>query len=168
MLAKFENTLMAALAVASLALVSTEVVLRYYFPRYLTDYGMEFTIYFTVWALFIAGAPLVREGRHVRADIVLLMLPAWLQRALEIVALLVGLTFVTALSWYGWQMVLSSIDLGEKSESSAKFPLWIYYMSLPFGTTLMIPPFLYRLYLYIFRFDPKTMLVTADHVVRDK
>lgn len=168
MLAKFENVLMALLAVLSLALVCTEVVLRYFFPRHLTDYGMEFTIYFTVWAIFIAGAPLVREARHVRADIVLLMLPAWLQRALEILALLVGLAFAGALTWYGWQMVISSYGLGEKGESSAKFPLFIYYMALPFGTTLMIPPFLYRLYLYVFRFDPATMLVTADHVARDK
>ncbi len=168
MLEKFENLLMAVLALLSLTLVCIEVVLRYFFPQHLTDYGMEFTIYFTVWAIFIAGAPLVREARHVRADIVLLLLPPWAQRALEILALLVGLAFVVAMSWYGWQMVISSIGLGEKSESSAKFPLYIYYMSLPFGTTLMIPPFLYRLYLYIFRFDPKTMLVTAEHVVRDK
>lgn len=168
MLEKFENALMALLAVLSLGLVSIEVALRYFFPRYLTDYGMEFTIYFTVWAIFLAGGPLVREGRHVRADILLHMLPPGAQRVLEIVALLVGLAFAVTLSWYGWQMVLSSIDLGEKSESSAKFPLYLYYMALPFGTTLMIPPFLYRLYLYIFRFDPSTMLVTADHVARDK
>lgn len=168
MLEKFENFLMAVLTVMGLTLVVVEVFLRYFFPRYLTDWGMEFTIYFSVWSIFLAGGPLVREGRHVRADIILLLLPPSIQRLLEIVALLVGLAFAVALSWYGWQMVASSFGLGERSESSAHFPLYIYYMALPFGTTLMIPPFLYRLYLYIFRFDPQTMLVTADHVVRDK
>ena len=168
MLAKFENVLMALLAVLGLALVVTEVFLRYFFPRYLTDWGMEFTIYFSVWAIFIAGAPLVREARHVRADILLLMLPKGAQRVLEIVGLLVGLLFVSALAYHGWEMVLNSYGLGEKSESSARFPLYWYYMALPFGMTLMIPPYLYRLYLYIFRFDPKTMLVTEEHVARDK
>lgn len=168
MLAKLENVLMALLAVLGLGLVVNDVVLRYFFPRYLTDWGMEFTIYFTVWAIFIAGAPLVREARHVRADILLHVMPASVQRALEIIALLVGLIFAVALAWFGWQMVLSSYNLGEKSESSAHFPVYFYYMSLPFGATLMIPPFLYRLYLYIFRFDPKTMLVTSEHVARDK
>jgi len=163
-----ENMLMAVLALLGLALVCVEVVLRYFFPRYLTDWGMEFTIYFTVWAIFIAGAPLVREARHVRADILLHMLPAGAQRVLEIVALVVGLVFVSVLSWYGWQMVISSYGLGEKSENSAKMPLYLYYMALPVGTTLMIPPYIYRLYLYIFRFDPATMTVTADHVTRDK
>jgi C4-dicarboxylate transporter, DctQ subunit len=168
MLAKLENVLMALLAVLGLSLVVNDVVLRYFFPRHLTDWGMEFTIYFSVWAIFIAGAPLVRESRHVRADILLHMMPPAIQRILDIIALLVGLAFAIALAWFGWQMVFSSFGLGERSESSAHFPLYLYYMSLPFGATLMIPPFLYRLYLYVFRFDPDTMLVTHEHVGRDK
>ncbi|MEZ5856765.1 MAG: TRAP transporter small permease, partial [Hyphomicrobiaceae bacterium] len=137
-----ENVLMALLSVATLSLVSFEVITRYFFPQHLTDWGMEFTIYFTVWAIFIAGAPLVREARHVRADILLIMLPAWLQRTLEIIALLVGLTFACLLVWFGWQMVGNAYSLGENSESSMRFPLWIYYMALPVGSMLMIPPFL--------------------------
>jgi TRAP-type C4-dicarboxylate transport system permease small subunit len=163
-----ENLLMAFLAIATLTLVSVEVVTRYFFPKYLTDWGMEFTIYFTVWAIMIAGAPLVREGRHVRADILLVMLPGWLQRVLEIISLLVGLAFAVALTWYGWEMVAKARALKEHSESSARFPLWIYYLSLPVGTLLMIWPFLARLHSYLFRFDPDTMLVTHEQVARDK
>ena len=163
-----ETVSMAILSIATLGLVSFEVITRYFFPQHLTDWGMEFTIYFTVWAIFLAGAPLVREARHVRADIVLLMMPAWMQRLLEIVALLVGLTFAVLLTWYGYQMVANAYSLGENSESSMRFPLWIFYLALPVGTALMIPPFLQRLYLYVFRFDPSTMLVTHEHVARDK
>jgi C4-dicarboxylate transporter DctQ subunit len=168
MLAKIENLLMAALALAGLCLVVTEVLLRYFFPRYLTDWGMEFTIYFSVWAFFIAGAPLVREGRHIRADILLHVLPVWMQRTLEILAILVGIAFIAVLSYYGWLMVRSAQALGERSESSARFPTWIYYLSLPVGTTLMLIPLVQRLYRYVFHFDPQTMLVTHEDVARDK
>ena len=168
MLQKIENGLMALLAVLALFLVCKEVVVRYFAPQYLTDYGLEFTIYFTVWAIFLGGAPLVREARHVRADILLHMMPMWAQRALEILSLVVGLIFTCVLCYYGWMMVQNSISLGERGESSAHFPLFLYYMSLPFGMTLMIPPFLWRLYLVIFRFDPETMLVSEEHVIRDK
>jgi C4-dicarboxylate transporter, DctQ subunit len=168
MLKWIENILMAGLAVATLVLVSYEAVVRYLFPRNLTDWGMEVTIYLTVWAIFIAGAPLVRESRHVRADILLIMLPGWAQRALEILALLVGLAFALALTWYGAQMVMRAYSLGENSESSIRFPLWVFYLALPVGTALMVPPFLHRLYLYLFHFDPKTMLVTHEQVIRDK
>ena len=51
MLEKFENFLMAVLTVMGLTLVVVEVFLRYFFPRYLTDWGMEFTIYFSVWSI---------------------------------------------------------------------------------------------------------------------
>ncbi len=168
MLEKIENALMALLSVMALFLVCKEVVVRYFAPRYLTDYGLEFTIYFTVWAIFIAGPSLVRESRHVRADILLHLMPVWAQRLLEILSLVVGLVFTCVLSYYGWLMVQNSISLGETGESSAHFPLFLYYMALPFGMTLMIPPFIRRLYLVIFRFDPKTMLVSEEHVIRDK
>lgn len=168
MLTKIENALMALFVTLALSLVCIEVVTRYFFPRYLTDYGMELTVYFTVWAIFIAGAPLIREGRHVRADILLHLLPPWAQRLLEIFGLLIGLIFAGVLAYYGWKMVQNSISLGERSESSLKMPLVIYYASLPVGMTLMIIPFLKRLYDFIFRFDPQTMLVTEEHVARDK
>jgi C4-dicarboxylate transporter DctQ subunit len=168
MLQKIENALMALFAVLALGLVCTEVVLRYFAPRLLTDYGLELTIYFTVWAIFIAGGPLIREGRHVRADILLLMLPSAAQRWLEVLSLVVGLVFVCVLTYYGWIMVVTAHDLGERSESSLKLPLYLYYASLPVGTTLMILPFLRRLYDFLFRFDPTTMLVTHEHVARDK
>jgi C4-dicarboxylate transporter, DctQ subunit len=168
MLKKFENSLMAVLVVLALFLICKEVVVRYFVPQYLTDYGLEFTIYFTVWAIFLAGAPLVREGRHVRADILLHLLPAPAQRVLEILSLIIGLIFTCVLAYYGWLMVENSISLGERGESSAHFPLFLYYMALPVGMTLMIPSFLWRLYLILFRFDPATMLVTEEDVLRDK
>ena len=128
MLKWIENVLMAVLAIATLAIVSYEVIVRYFFPRYLTDWGMELTIYFTVWSIFIAGASLVRESRHVRADILLLLLPVWAQRLLEIVALIIGLIFACVLTWFGFQMVQNAQSLGELSESSLRFPLWLYYL----------------------------------------
>jgi len=168
MLKKLENGLMAILVVLALFLICKEVVVRYFMPQYLTDYGLEFTIYFTVWAIFLGGAPLVRESRHVRADILLHLLPPRAQRGIEILSLLVGLIFTCVLTYYGWLMVQNSISLGERGESSAHFPLFLYYMALPVGMTLMIPAFVWRLYLMIFRFDPATMLVSEEHVLRDK
>ena len=168
MLKKIENGVMALLVTQALCLICKEVVVRYFMPQYLTDYGLEFTIYFTVWAILLGGAPLVRESRHVKADILLHMLPAGAQRMVEILGLTIGLVFTCVIAYYGWLMVASSISLGERGESSAHFPLFLYYMALPAGMTLMIPAFLWRLYLMIFRFDPATMLVSEEHVLRDK
>jgi C4-dicarboxylate transporter, DctQ subunit len=163
-----EDALMAVLITMALTMVTIEVVLRYFFPRHLTDYGLELTVYFTVWAIFIAGAPLIREGRHVRADILMHMLPPNAQRVLEILGLIVGLIFACVLSYFGWLMVQNSIELGEKSESSLKMPLVVYYAALPVGMTLMIVPFLARIYRLLFRYDPATMQVTDEHLTRDK
>ena len=116
MLKKIENGLMALLVVLALFLICKEVVVRYFVPQYLTDYGLEFTIYFTVWAIFLGGAPLVREGRHVRADILLHLLPPPAQRILEILSLLIGLVFTCVLAYYGWLMV----QIPSRSASGAR------------------------------------------------
>lgn len=162
------NIVISILILLSLGLVCTEVVLRYFLPRYLSDWGLEFTIYFTVWAIFLAGAPLVRDSRHIRADILLHLMPQWGQRVLEIVSLVAGLIFAAVLTGYGARMVWLAYDLGEKSESSAKFPLFLYYLALPVGTALMLFELVRRLYVYIFAYDAERMRITEEHVMRDK
>lgn len=168
MLDKIEKLLMALLMLGALGLVCTEVVLRYFFPRYLQDWGLEFTVYFTVWAVLLAGGALIREGRHVRADVLLHALPTGGQRWLEVVALVVAAVFAGALTYFGIQMVWLAYTLGEHSESSARFPLWLYYLSLPVGAALMTFEILRRLRRYVFQYDAHAMSITAEDVMRDK
>jgi C4-dicarboxylate transporter DctQ subunit len=65
-------------------------------------------------------------------------------------------------------MVWLAFDLGEKSESSMKFPLWLYYLALPVGTAFMLIELVRRLYAYLFVYDAERMRVTEEHVLRDK
>jgi len=41
--------------------------------------------------------------------------------------------------------------------------MWIYYAALPTGSTLMAVRYVIRLYVYAFRFDPKTMIIQPGH-----
>lgn len=162
------NVVISTLLLCALTLVCVEVVLRYFLPRYLTDWGLEFTIYATVWAMFLAGGSLVRDSRHIRADIVLHMLPPVGQRVLEIVSLIAGIIFAAVLTGFGARMVWLAYSLGEKSESSAKFPLFLYYLALPVGTAMMLVELLRRLAIYVLHYDAERMRVTEEHVIRDK
>ncbi|MCB1546939.1 MAG: TRAP transporter small permease [Hyphomicrobiaceae bacterium] len=165
---RLEDLVIGILAVMALVLICNEFIMRKFYPTLLPDWGTEFVIYFTVWAMLLAGAPLVRDSRHVRADILLRHFsPGW-QRFLEIFVTICGIIFTAVVFWYGLSIVELAFRLDEKSESSMRFPLYIYYAFVPLGFGLMAGEYVIRLYRLIFRFDPETMLVTDEHVMRDK
>jgi len=88
---RIEDTVIGVLAGCALALICYEVVVRYFIPAWLPDWGAEFTIYFTVWAMLIAGGSLVTSRQHIRADLLVRSLPERLQWLLELVSLIIGL-----------------------------------------------------------------------------
>ena len=164
---RLEAWLTGVLAALALLLICFEVATRYFLPRYLPDWGAEFVIYFTVWAIFIAGSSLVAESRHVRADIVIRLLPAGAQRLLEVLNALAGLLFCALIAYYGYEVVEFAHRLDERSESSMLFPLYLYYLCLPVGMALMTVRFLIRLKRYVFNFDAATMTVGDADRLRD-
>jgi C4-dicarboxylate transporter DctQ subunit len=104
----------------------------------------------------------------VRPDLILRLLPPAGQRWLEAFNCIVALVFCFGMLWYGWEIVDTSLMLEETSSSGLQFPIWIYYAALPAGGVLMTVRYLIRLYRYLFRFDPKTMVVghtIAEHEV---
>ena len=148
-----EDTIIGVFAAIALMFVCYEVVVRYFFPTYLTDWGSEVIIYLTVWAMLIAGSPLVLHARHIRADLVVRALPFWLQWLIELFNLLIGLAYCGIVAYFALQVVLFAQQLGEQSESSLQFPLWVFYVALPLSFGLMSVRYLFRLYRFLFHFD---------------
>ncbi len=157
-----EDWLLGVLSAAALLLICYEVVVRYFFPQYLTDWGSEFTIYFTVWAMLIAGSSLVKTARHIRADLVVRVLPEKIQIVLEFFNLLIGMVYCGLVAKYGFDVTMFARNLDERSESSMQFPLWIFYIALPLAFGLMSIRYLIRIKDFIFHFDPETMLARSD------
>ena len=166
--AKTEDVLMGIFAMMALALICFEVVVRYFYPAMLPDWGSEFVIYFVVWAIFLGGSSLVEEGRHVRADIIVRMFSHQTQRILEIISCLTGILFCGVVFWFAIDVVNFAYEMDERSESSILFPLFIYYLGMPVGFGLMVIRYLMRLYRYLFHFDAATMVISDDDILRDK
>ena len=72
-----------------------------------------------------------------------------------------ALLFCAGLAWYGWSIATTSFDLDERSQTGLEFRMGIYYLALPVGGGLMALRYVLRLYRYLFRFDPKTMVIAV-------
>ena len=154
-----ERWLIGALGGAGLLIYLLQILGRYFFPGADLAWGEELTIYVIIWATFLTTSVLVREDGHVRADLILRMLPPERQRWIEVANCLVAIAFCAGLAWYGGLAAYDSFDLGETSNTILRFPLWIYYASLPTCAALMTLRLLVRLWTFVARFDPAHMAV---------
>jgi len=93
-------------------------------------------------AAFLALAPTLRRGEHIRVTLVLNRLPAAGQRMLDILCHLVAIGLSAALAWFSVRLVLQSHEFHDVSSSLDATPLWIPQLGMAVGTTLFALAFL--------------------------
>lgn len=157
-----ERGLVGVLGALALGVGTYQVIGRYIDQRIAFQYGDEVVVYLTVWAVFLASSQLVRTDGHVRPDIMLRLLPPHAQRWVEAFNCCVAIVFCAGLVYCGFQITQGSYELDERSITGLEFPMWIYYSSVLAGGFLMLVRYLIRLYRYIFRFDPGTMVISVQ------
>ncbi len=126
-----------ACAMIALCIVCIEVFLRYFFPMLLPDWGREIVIYLFAWAIMLVGGLLIKEDRHVRADLVNELFPEASLKYFDVIVALIGIFFCVALTWFGVKTVLFAKTFEEVSDSSIQFPMYLFYLCLPVGMLFM-------------------------------
>ena len=133
------------LALAAALLTVSESVLRYVAPTKLPDWGAEVTVYLIGWAVMLSASRLIRDKMHVSVEMLAERFSARTQVALRLFSCLFGLLVAGCIAWAGWLMVDFAIMLGERSDSSIRFPMWIYYSAIPVGFGLSAATYLWQI-----------------------
>ena len=101
--------------------------------------GREISTYVLATGVAWSVACTFRRRGHIRIDVVFFLLPRRLQTVLDIVATAIMAIFAFALSYYSWQLSLSSFWQGVRSVTSLQTPLFIPQALMAFGfSTLTI------------------------------
>lgn len=103
----------------------------------------EYALYLTT---LLVAPWLLREGRHVRLDLVLVMVPQRVAWRIEIVADVLGLLVCIFLVRYGTIMALESRRLGSITIKNLVFPEWWLLAPLPAIFALLGVEFIFRLH----------------------
>ncbi len=133
------------LAAASLvvsALVVTEgIVVRKVFGAS-TIWQIEASVFLLIYTVF-AGAPLVQKNEHhLNVDLILVHLSPRVREMVLIAVSIITAALVAILAWYAWPMWWEALWANEHSESLWGPPLWIPYLFLPLGMTLLFLQYL--------------------------
>ncbi|WP_372620330.1 TRAP transporter small permease [Falsiroseomonas sp.] len=120
---------------AALVVGTAQVVARYGFNTGVVWSEQAF-VYFTIWAALIGASRAVRDGLHVRVDVLVNSLGARWRRPLEIFGLLVNLVFCAVLLYAAIGYTDFLIMVGTRNVDSG-VPEWVTYLVTPLFLALM-------------------------------
>ncbi|MEQ9814654.1 MAG: TRAP transporter small permease [Azospirillaceae bacterium] len=136
-LARLESGLIAACGASALLLACYTVIARYVAPQMTVDWALDIIVMVVVWGVMLAGGRTARHQAHIKVDLFLDLASPRLRLAMSVLAAAVFVATAVLLLWSGILVVEEAIRWDERSSSTWRIPLWIYYLSLPVGMTSM-------------------------------
>jgi TRAP-type C4-dicarboxylate transport system permease small subunit len=124
-----------AILSAMLAIVY-EVIARYLFS-WPTAWEIEAAIFLLIFATFIGSVHALQDDAHVSMDMIAAMIRPRIKAKLNAATSLASLSFCILVSIKGWGMWWEAYSLDWHSDSIWAPPLWIPYIFLPIGFTVM-------------------------------
>jgi TRAP-type C4-dicarboxylate transport system permease small subunit len=128
----------------SAGVLTYEVLMRYVFKTP-TIWEIEFSVYLLIMATFVGAAYGLKHGGHIDIDLITHLLPSRVQAHLSFWTSILSLVFCMVVAWLGWEMWWEAASKGWRSDSLWGPPLWISYLFLPFGMTLLCLQYLVHL-----------------------
>lgn len=149
MISKIISRIEAALvwipAAVALGLVIEQAGARYFYPHALYDWADEITVYLIMWSVLFSLGRVSADGAHIRAEVLVDRLSPQKQRIIEIGICILAVLFMGLLGWLGWRVMAEAFTYDDRTSSSLRFPIWIYYAVLPAASLSMGLGFLLRL-----------------------
>lgn len=134
---RIEATVTGLLLGGAILLVVYTVTVRYFAPDMAPLFTNEITVYMVIWATLLAAGGITHAQVHVSADLVTHFMSPRMRHWSDIAANLSGVIFALFLLRWGYQIAYDAWFFNDLSPTSLRFPLWIYYASLPVAGLLM-------------------------------
>ena len=158
---RLEKFLVGIIGLAAVACAFYGVIMRYVF-RTAPDWTDEIIIYMIIWAVFIAASTLAEEKGHVAATLLVERFPLKVRRILAVFNGILALGFCGIISGFGFWIVLQTYACNEKSPTALHFPLWIAYLSVAVGCTLVGIRYGMRIHRLLFQFQRSEILESHE------
>ena len=127
----------AALCLVAAAFIVTEAVIVRKLLGISTIWQIEASVFLLIFTVFV-GAPFVqRNEHHLNVDLLIFHLSPRTREWVLIIVSIISCMLTAVLAWYAWPMWWETVVNNEHSESLWGPPLWIPYLFLPLGMTIL-------------------------------
>ena len=158
---RVEKFIVGLLAFSATVIAFYGVISRYLL-RKPPDWAEEIVIYLIIWAVFISASILAEEKGHVAATLIVERFSLKTRRYLAVFNGLVALGFCVAVSILGFKIVSAAYINDERSLTALRFPVWIPYLSVAAGCTLVALRYALRVFRLVFSFQPSEIMETHE------
>lgn len=126
-----------ALCLASAALIVTEgVIVRKVFGLS-TTWQIEAAVFLLIYVCFVGAAYTETRGGHLNVDLLIVHLPPRGRESVMVAASWITAALAALVAAYAWPMWWEAWVRNDRSESLWSPPLWVPYLFLPTGMTLL-------------------------------
>jgi len=162
-----EKFIVGLLALSATAIAFYAAVMRYTLEKP-PDWGEEMATYLLIWAVFIAASTLAGEKGHVAATLLVERFPFKTRRILAILNGLLAMGFCILICILGYKIVAYAFLADQRSLTALRLPLWIPYLSVASGCTLVAIRYGIRIYRLLFFFTPSEIMESHEMSREDK
>ena len=121
--------------ITSVGINFVNIIGRYFFSVSI-PWAEEIMLFLMVGCVFTGCCAVAWEGRQIRMDVVVAILPARLRDLIEILSELVMIAAAAAVTVFAWPVVTQLAAFDQRSQA-ANFPLYIPQTMVPIGYCLM-------------------------------
>ena len=125
------------LAILAAATILTYSVAARYFFKVPTEWQDETAVFLLIGATFVSGAFVQSKQGHVGVEAIAVLLPDWANRLRHGIVETLSLVFCGFFSWKSWTLFREALHEGFTSNSTWGPPLWIPYLLMACGMTLL-------------------------------
>lgn len=125
--ARVTNIVVVLAAAVMMTALILQVFSRYLFNTSLT-WSEELALILFTWTTLLAATSALRDGAHVRLDLVLSLLPEGARGIAQRVIMLLILAFCLILAWSGWTYTTST--MGQVS-AAMRLPIEVLHLAAP-------------------------------------
>jgi len=127
----------AALCLVAAALIVTEAVIVRKLLGISTIWQIEASVFLLIFTVFVGASFVQKNEHHLNVDLVIIHLSPRTREITLIVVSIISCILTAILAWYAWPMWWETVVQNEHSESLWGPPLWIPFLFLPLGMTLL-------------------------------
>ena len=127
----------AALCLVAAALIVTEGVIVRKLLGISTIWQIEASVFLLIFTVFVGASFVQKNEHHLNVDLVIIHLSPRTREITLIVVSIISCILTAILAWYAWPMWWETVVQNEHSESLWGPPLWIPFLFLPLGMTLL-------------------------------
>jgi TRAP-type C4-dicarboxylate transport system permease small subunit len=131
------------LLISSVAINFANIIGRYFFSVSI-PWAEEIMLFLMVGCVFTGCCAVAWEGRQIKMDVVITMLPPKLREFLNVLSDLVMVATAGAVTVFAWPVISQLAAFDERSQA-ANFPLVIPQAMIPIGYSLMALLIAFRL-----------------------